>query len=992
MLIFSGAARALEFTVDTEADYIDKNVGDGICEAEIVGIYKCTLRAAIQESNALPGLDRIHIPAGTYTITQGGPTDDSGVQGDFDILDDLEIVGAATATTIIDGNNIDRVFHVPANPGQIVQATIAKLTIQRGLTNGQTNAQDGGGINNAEMLSLDDVIVARNATSWSGGGIYNSGILFANRSRVEENRAQNGGGLFAQDGETYLIGTAVARNQATFNGGALFQAGGTAQLNKVTITDNAVSQATGTGAGLYSAASLSAYDVLISGNSSGGTGGGISVGPTGVVKLTNALIAGNRAATNGGGVMVDKVNGLFVAANVTVSGNSAASGGGLFQVGGKTDATNATIVFNTASSGANVVKIDGLFNIQNSILAHPITGASCVGAIDSLGYNIDDGVSCNLQAVADRSNLDPLIATLADNDGFTQTYALQAESPAINKASNTVCPSMDQRTHYRNDDFCDIGAFEANSPASTSGTIQFDKASYAVVEGTSVVTLSVTRTGGSDGNVTVNFHTNAITARPGYDYEHTAGTLAWADGDSTPKTITVPIINDSTKEAADETFSVFLVFPLGGATLGNSLVATVTITDNDWKPGALQFSAINFPVSENAGSAQVTVERTGGTDGAVAVTYSTSDGSAKAGQDYAAVNGVLQFPVGVATATIIVPIMDDEIWEPGKYLSVTIDNPTNGASLGTSTAATVTIADNEPYKPGTFRFAKSDESISETGDQVTVTVERIEGADGPVAVEYAIFKRTASLDQDFTGGSGTLSFAHGETTKSFVVPILDDNVYEGDESVTLYLKDPPGVAAIGTPGQITIAILDTEIAKPGTLQFAQDKYVVTESTPYVDVKVDRSGGADGTVLVTYTITSDTASAPADFKETGGTLTFVMNETWDTIRIHIANDAIHETDETLVVTLSDPTNGAALGARTVSTVTIVDDDVSVASFPPQDSVGEEQTAPPAQDQSTQSSDHGGGGGTTTAVDLLWLVLVLPLAAIHRRGTNRWRRAH
>ena len=106
------------FTVDNTNDAVDANPGDGIC-ATSEG--ECTLRAAIQETNALPGADRINIPVDTFTLTLSGLNEDAAVSGDLDISDDLSIYGGNDLPdepwTTIQGGQLDRVFHIL--PGSI---------------------------------------------------------------------------------------------------------------------------------------------------------------------------------------------------------------------------------------------------------------------------------------------------------------------------------------------------------------------------------------------------------------------------------------------------------------------------------------------------------------------------------------------------------------------------------------------------------------------------------------------------------------------------------------------------------------------------------------------------------------------------------------------------------------------------------------------------------------------------------------------------------
>src|SRR5690606_18719611 len=97
------------FIVNTTADTIDVNPGDGIAE-DASG--NTSLRAAIMEANALAGANEIIVPAGTYTLSIAGIWESAAATGDLDILDDLIITGDGQGLTIINGAGIDRVFDI----------------------------------------------------------------------------------------------------------------------------------------------------------------------------------------------------------------------------------------------------------------------------------------------------------------------------------------------------------------------------------------------------------------------------------------------------------------------------------------------------------------------------------------------------------------------------------------------------------------------------------------------------------------------------------------------------------------------------------------------------------------------------------------------------------------------------------------------------------------------------------------------------------------
>jgi hypothetical protein len=112
-----------------------------------------------------------------------------------------------------------------------------------------------------------------------------------------------------------------------------------------------------------------------------------------------------------------------------------------------------------------------------------------------------------------------------------------------------------------------------------ASTVQFSGAAYGVNENAGFVTITVTRTGSSEGPVTVEYETAPGTATAGADFTSTSGILVWANGDNAPKTFNVPITNDAVIEAGEQ-FTVSLS-DATGATLGAPILAVVSIADDD---------------------------------------------------------------------------------------------------------------------------------------------------------------------------------------------------------------------------------------------------------------------------------------------------------------------------------------------------------------------------------------------------------------------------
>jgi ELWxxDGT repeat protein len=137
-----------------------------------------------------------------------------------------------------------------------------------------------------------------------------------------------------------------------------------------------------------------------------------------------------------------------------------------------------------------------------------------------------------------------------------------------------------------------------------------------------------------------------------------------------------------------------LLWKTDGTAAGTVQVQNVTAA-----PGQLAFSAAGYAVSEDAGSATVTVLRTGGSDGTVSVHYSTSDGSAHAGTDYLTTSGDLTFAPGQTSATVTIPIGQDGQSDSTETVNLTLSNPTGGAALGSTTTAVLSISDPTPPPP-----------------------------------------------------------------------------------------------------------------------------------------------------------------------------------------------------------------------------------------------------------------------------------------------------
>jgi sugar lactone lactonase YvrE len=212
----------------------------------------------------------------------------------------------------------------------------------------------------------------------------------------------------------------------------------------------------------------------------------------------------------------------------------------------------------------------------------------------------------------------------------------------------------------------------------------------------------------------------------------------------------------------------------------------------------------------------------------------------------------------------------------------------------------------------TLQFGAANYNASEglggDGSTASITVTRTGSAAAAATVNYAAGGGTATPGSDYTAASGTLSFAAGETTKTFNVAIIDDNLYEpgAHETIGLTLSGQTGNVTLGAQPTATITVQDTDF-KP---LLAPHPITVPEGqsgTTTVQYPVRLSNASAETISINYATADDTAAAPSDYVAASGTLTFQPGELEKIISLQIKGDEVEEPDERFSVNFSNPVN-------------------------------------------------------------------------------------
>jgi len=284
------------------------------------------------------------------------------------------------------------------------------------------------------------------------------------------------------------------------------------------------------------------------------------------------------------------------------------------------------------------------------------------------------------------------------------------------------------------------------------GTLSFASTNFIVLENETNASITVTRTNGAEGIVSVNYSTTTNgTATNGANYTAVTGVFTWPDGDLTPRTFQVPI-NDNFTTNTDRTVNLRLTSPTGGANLGSISNAVLQIQDND---SVFGFSTNSFSVLENSTSVSISVvcinPNDGRTVGTNKVSFATANNTATNGIHYISTNGVLTFVPGQINSSFVVNIIDNTDSKGDVTVRLSLSNPeatpAGSASLSsTHSNATLTIQDNEV---GVF-FSTNQYTVLESAGFIDISVVRRGLTNQVVAVEFSTINSTAVAGLDYS--------------------------------------------------------------------------------------------------------------------------------------------------------------------------------------------------------------------------------------------------
>jgi hypothetical protein len=443
-------------------------------------------------------------------------------------------------------------------------------------------------------------------------------------------------------------------------------------------------------------------------------------------------------------------------------------------------------------------------------------------------------------------------------------------------------------------------------PASAGSGATLKISNVSVTEGNNGTTNAAFTISATNlrGPATVHWSTLAGTATAGTDFVAASGTVSLSKA---ARSVVVTVqVNGDVIDEANETFTVRLSAP-SGATISNG-TGVGTILDNDAPPA---LSVTGTAASEAAGTAVVPVTMSGASAQTVMVHYTTTGGSATAGDDYSTVSGTLTIPAGTSPGAIDVPLINDTTDEPDETFQVALSTPTNATVAGV--AAQVTIADDDAMPT----ISVADVSVGEASGTATFEVTLSNPSSWGITADYTTSDGTALANEDYAATTGTVSFAPGDTEATVDVPVTSDAIDEPTQTFDLTLSNATN-ATIGD-GSAVGKIRDDD----GGPWVSVADVTVSETSGRATFTLTLDAASQQEVAVDFATLDGTAVADIDYTAISGTASFAPGDATYDVVVPVLDDTTYEGPETFGLALMNPSNVSIDTVQAAATITSED---------------------------------------------------------------------
>ena len=508
-------------------------------------------------------------------------------------------------------------------------------------------------------------------------------------------------------------------------------------------------------------------------------------------------------------------------------------------------------------------------------------------------------------------------------------------------------------------------------------TVGFEFATYSVDEGDSdtvkvvlsedpkrevVVPLTATNEGGASNS----------------DYSGVPSSVTFASGE-TEKSFTFSAADDSVDDDDESVLLGFGALP-DGVTEGTNAEATVSIVDDDVPAVTVGFEHGSYSVAEGA-SVTVRVRLSAVPERTVTIPISRTHQSGASSSDYSGVPASVTFAGGDTEQSFTFSATQDSVDDDDERVALSFGALPDGVTEGTNAEATVSIVDDD-VPAVTVGFEHGSYSVAE-GASVTVRVRLSAVPERTVTVPISRTNQGGASSSDYSGVPNSVTFAGGDTVKSFTFSATDDSVDDDGERVRLSFGALPAGVTAGTTNVATVSITDDDDPAV-TVSFEHGTYSVGEGAT-VAVRVELSANPERTVTIPISRTNQSGASSSDYSGVPASVTFNSGETVKSITFRATQDSVDDDGEKVRLSFGTPLPARVTeGTTNVATVSIVDDDlpnqpptVSATAVPGRvgggGTVSLDGTAGDADGDSLTfawSSDGGGTFADDSALDTTW----------------------
>ena len=582
------------------------------------------------------------------------------------------------------------------------------------------------------------------------------------------------------------------------------------------------------------------------------------------------------------------------------------------------------------------LSIDSLTVTEGDSGATDLTFTVTLSAASDREVTVDyaEGTGGTAAAGSDYTALTASSLTFAAGD-TSKTITVSVTGDTMDEPDETVTVELSNAANATIGTGTGTGTI-ADNDATPTVTLSVTPGSISESAGTAEVSATLSHASAEPTTITILGEPSDFTVP-----EDASITIAAGSAANAADTVTITAIEDT----GDDADRQVAVQGLATNSLGLVLVqgANLTITDAASAPAvsgakdsddtSLPTLTINSPsVTEgDSGSTDLTftVTLSPAADKPVSVAYAdTGAGTATSGTDYTALPaGTLSFAENETSKTITVSVTGDTTVESNETVKVALGKA-EGAAVGTASTGTGTITDDDAV--ATLPALSINSPTVTEGDEgstaMTFTVTLSPASDKTVTVEYTQGTgSTATAGTDFTAiTTSTLTFAAGDTSKTFAVSVTGDTTDESDETIVVTLQKPENATITTATGTGTITDNDGTPTVSINSPTVNEGHTGSVNLIYTVSLSSRSGKA---VTVDYAEgTGGSATAGTDYTAlTGGTLTIAAGETSATITVSVTGDGLIETDETIPVVLSNAMNATIATGAGTGTGTITNDD-------------------------------------------------------------------